>query len=80
MANPWRTISRKLQRAFGIVVLFCIARFVAGFAAITLLDRDAVAWGWPLTIIVAVVCAICLGVALALRRAGPARNARTSRV
>lgn len=56
-------------------MLFCALRFVAGIAAIVLFDRDAIAWGPELTLIVAAMAVVYLGVALAVRWWSPPRRA-----
>ena len=50
MRARWDSFAAKLQRLFRLVVLFCILRFVVGIAAIAIFDRDAVPWGWHLTL------------------------------
>jgi hypothetical protein len=56
-----------IDRAFRLIVLFAVARILAGLT-IALFDRDAVAWGIELTLIVAATIAVCLIVALVVRR------------
>jgi hypothetical protein len=65
----------RIQRIFRLVVLFCVLRVAAGLAAILLFDRDAMAWGVELTLIVVAMLAIYLLVALAVRRWAPPRPA-----
>ena len=71
MRARWHGFTSKIQRLFRLVVLFCILRFVVGIGAIALFDRDAVAWGWELTVIVVAALAVPTIVALIIRR-GPA--------
>jgi len=73
--NAWRRFTSRARRAWRIVVLFCALRFVAGIAAIVLFDRDAIAWGPELTLIVAAMAVVYLGVALAVRWWSPPRRA-----
>jgi hypothetical protein len=61
-----------LQRLFRLVVLFCILRFVVGIGALVIYDRDAVPWGWHLTLITAAAILLPTIVALVVRRE-PAR-------
>jgi hypothetical protein len=69
MLDRWHRIGARIQRIFRLVVLFCILRFVAGFAAIAIFDRDAIAWGPELTLVIAAAVVLYLGVALIVRYA-----------
>jgi hypothetical protein len=65
-----------LAQTFGrIVLLFVILRLVAGVIIIAFFDRDAVAWGYEVTAILAGVIVVCLLAALAVRRYAPPRRA-----
>ncbi len=67
MIRAWRNIVAKTQRVFRLVVLFIVVRLVVGVAVIVLFDRDAVAWGPELTIVVFGALAVVLLVGLAVR-------------
>lgn len=67
MIRAWRNIVAKTQRVFRLVVLFIVVRLVVGVAVIVLFDRDAVAWGPELTIVVLGALAVVLLVGLAVR-------------
>jgi hypothetical protein len=71
MRARWQNFGSKTQRLFRLVVLFCILRVVVGVAALLFFDRDAVAWGLELTLMVAAMLAIYVLVALAVRRWSP---------
>lgn len=75
MTEIWRGFTAKLRRLWQIVVLFCVARLIAGVALIVLFDREAVAWGWELSLIVAAMVIVYVGVALAVRWWAPPRRA-----
>ena len=64
-----------MQKIGRVIVLFAIARLLAGVAVIALFDRDAVAWGYEVTLIVLAAAVIYVGVALAVRRWSPGRRA-----
>lgn len=68
-------LSSKVRAAFQIIVLFAVLRLAAGLAMIVLFERDAVAWGGEVTLIVAAAVVVCLLVALAVRRYSPPRGA-----
>lgn len=70
-----RRIGAFAQTAVRWLVLLAIARIAAGVAIIALIDRDAVAWGYEVTLIVVAVFAACLLAALAVRRYAPPRRA-----
>ena len=67
MIRAWRNIVARTQRVFRLVVLFIVVRLVVGVAVIVLFDRDAVAWGPELTIVVLGALAVVLLVGLAVR-------------
>jgi hypothetical protein len=69
MITAWRNVVAKAQRLFRLIVLFCVLRFAVGIGAIVLFDRDAIAWGPELTVIVVGALAVYLLVALAVRQA-----------
>lgn len=71
MRARWHAFASKVQRLFRLVVLFCILRFVVGIGVIVLFDRDAVAWGWQLSLIVAGAIIIPIAVALVVRAWAP---------
>ncbi len=78
MLDAWRGVAAKVRGLFRLVVLFCILRFVVGFAMIVLVDRNAIAFGPELTAIVAAMVVVYVGVALAVRRWSPPRRGETS--
>ena len=67
MIRAWRNIVAKTQRVFRLVVLFLVVRMVVGICAIVFFDRDAVAWGPELTIVVLGALAVIVLVGLAVR-------------
>ena len=67
MIRTWRNIVAKTQRVFRLVVLFIVVRLAVGIGVIVLFDRDAVAWGPELTIVVLGALAVVLLVGLAVR-------------
>ena len=71
MRARWHAFASKVQRLFRLVVLFCILRFVVGIAMIVFFDRNAIAWGWELTLIVAGAIIIPIAVALVVRAWAP---------
>ena len=75
MLNAWRSTVAKTQRLFRLVVLFLVLRFVVGFAAIALFDRNAIAFGPELTAIVLAMVVVYVLVALAVRWWSPPRRA-----
>jgi len=74
MLNAGRRAISALQRVMEIILLFAIVRVIVGVTMIALFNRDAVAWGIELTLIVALTFAVCVGVALAVRRWSPPRR------
>jgi hypothetical protein len=56
------------KRVLEVILLFAIARVIAGIAVVALFSRDSVAWGWELTFITIGVFAVCLLAALMVRR------------
>ena len=63
-----------MQRLVSLVLLFCVLRIVVGVIVIAFFERDAVAWGIELTLIVLAAFAACLLAALAVRRWSPPRR------
>ncbi len=74
MMNTWRRALSTLQRVMEIILLFALVRVIVGVAMIALFNRDAVAWGIELTLIVGAAFAVSIGVALAVRRWSPPRR------
>jgi hypothetical protein len=66
--NGVRRTIETTRRIFRILVLFAVLRLLLGLAIIALFDREAIAWGIEATLIVAATCAMCVGVALRVRR------------
>jgi hypothetical protein len=79
MLNSLRRTGARIRRVFRLIVLFIVLRMIAGVAMIALFRRDAVAWGPELTAITVGVFAVCIGVALAVRRWSPPREKPASR-
>ena len=75
MVDAWRRFTARLRRVWQLIVMFCVLRIIAGVAVIILFDRDAVAWGWELTGIVAAMLVVYVSVALAVRLWAPPRRA-----
>jgi membrane protein implicated in regulation of membrane protease activity len=74
MRARWHSIAAKIQRLFRLVVLFIVLRLVVGIAVLLFFDRGAVAWGWPMTLVVLAMLAVYVLVALAVRRWSPPRT------
>ena len=74
MINAWRGFTGRVQRVFRLIVLFCVLRVVIGLAVLLLFNRDAIAWGPELTVLVIAIAAVYVGVALAVRRWSPPRG------
>jgi steroid 5-alpha reductase family enzyme len=77
MRARWQTLQSKIQRLFRLIILFCVLRFVVGFAAIAIFSRDSVAWSWELTAIVIAMVAVYASVALAVRHWSPPHHPTT---
>ncbi len=75
MLTTGRRAFSMLQRVMEIILLFALVRIIVGVAMIALFNRDAVAWGIELTLIVALAFAVSIAVALAVRRWSPPRRA-----
>jgi hypothetical protein len=67
MMRRWHNIVAKTQRVFRLVVLFLVVRMIVGIAMIVFFDRNAVAWGPELTVVVLGALAVVLLVGLAVR-------------
>ena len=61
------------DRVLRIFLIFAVARIAAGIVTIAFFDRDAVAWGIELTMIIGVAVAVYVIVALCVRRWAPSR-------
>jgi hypothetical protein len=70
----WRGIVSKLQFVLSVLLVFAVARVLAGVIMITFFERDAVAWSYALTILLAAGLALCILAALAVRRWAPPRG------
>jgi hypothetical protein len=68
IATAWQSAVAKVRRVFRLIVLFCVLRLAVGVAMIAIFDRDAIAWGPELTVIVVAALVIYVLVALAVRR------------
>ncbi|HYM14409.1 MAG TPA: hypothetical protein VEZ14_02495 [Dehalococcoidia bacterium] len=75
MMEAWRGLKGKARRVWRVVVLFCVLRFAVGVVALLFFQRDAIAVGPELTVLVAATLAVYLLVALAVRWWSPARGA-----
>lgn len=73
MGNTWRRLTSGVRRLVSLLLLFAVLRIIVGVVAIALFERDAIAWGIELTLIVLAVFAACLLAALAVRRWSPRR-------
>jgi hypothetical protein len=71
MVNAWRGFTGRVQRVFRLIVLFCVLRFVVGLVVLLLFNRDAIAWGPELSVLVVAIVAVYVGVALIVRRWSP---------
>jgi len=69
----WRGITAKLRFALSVLLVFAVARLLAGVIMITFFERDAVAWSYALTVLLALGLALCIVAALAMRRWAPPR-------
>lgn len=67
MIRAWRNFGARIRTAFRILALFLVVRIIVGVGVIVLFDRDAVAWGPELTVVVIGALAIVLLVGLAVR-------------
>lgn len=68
MFERWHRLRAQVRRIFHLVVLFCVLRFVVGFAMIAIFDRGAIAWGPELTLVIVAAVLVYGGVALIVRR------------
>lgn len=75
MIVAWRRFAANIQRIFRLIVLFCVLRFIVGIAVILLFDRNAIAFGPALSLVVLAMIVVYLGVALAVRWWSPPRRA-----
>ena len=67
MIRAWRNFAARVRTAFRFVALFLVVRLIVGIAVIVFFDRDAVAWGPELTIVVVGAFAAVVLVGLAVR-------------
>ena len=67
MINAWRNFAGRVRSAFRFVALFLVVRVIVGVGVIVFFDRDAVAWGPELTVVVIGAVAVVLLVGLAVR-------------
>lgn len=74
MLAVWRRFSLVMQRVLALVLLVALARIVAGVLLIVLFQRDAIAWGPEVTLIVIGAVTVPVLVALAVRRWSPRRR------
>lgn len=71
MRARWHAASAKIQRLFGLLVLFCALRLIVGIVFLLVFNRGAVAWGWEVAIVVATMLGVYVPVTLAVRRWAP---------
>jgi hypothetical protein len=69
----WRSLVSKAQLVLRVLLVFALARVLAGVLIIAFFGRDSVAWSYGLTAMLAVAMALCLFAALAIRRWAPPR-------
>lgn len=67
MIRAWRNFAGRVRSAFRFVALFLVVRVIVGVAIIIFFDRDAVAWGPELSVVVIGALAVVLLVGLAIR-------------
>lgn len=67
MIRAWRNFAARVRTAFRFLALVLVVRVIVGVAVIIFFDRDAVAWGPELTIVVIGALGIVLLVGLAVR-------------
>ncbi|TAK67475.1 MAG: hypothetical protein EPO22_02895 [Dehalococcoidia bacterium] len=67
MIRAWRNFAARVRTAFRFLALFLVVRVIVGVAVIVFFDRDAVAWGPELTIVVVGALAVVLLVGVAVR-------------
>jgi len=73
----WRSLVSKMRFAVSVLLVFAIARVIAGLIIITFFQRDAVAWSMELTLLFAAAAVACAVAALAVRRWAPPRARRS---
>ena len=67
MINAWRNFGARVRSAFRFLALFLVVRVLVGVLIIVFFDRDAVAWGPELTVVVIGALAVVVLVGLAVR-------------
>ena len=67
MIRAWRSFAARVRTAFRFLALFLVVRVIVGVAVIIFFDRDAVAWGPELTVVVVGALAVVLLVGVAVR-------------
>ena len=67
MIRAWHNFAGRVRTAFRFVALFLVVRVIFGVAIIVFFDRDAVAWGPELTVVIIGAFAVVLLVGLAVR-------------
>jgi len=73
MLQVWRSLGARAQWALQLLVVFAIARVIAGLIMIAFVS-DAIAWGYEITAIIAGCAVVYVLVALAVRRWAPPRT------
>jgi hypothetical protein len=69
----WRAMASKLRFVVSVLLVFAVARVLAGIIMIAFFERDAVAWSYVLTLLLAAGLVLCIIAALAVRRWAPPR-------
>jgi len=69
-----RQIVAKLRFILSVILVFAVARTIVGVAVIAVFHRDAVAWSYELSALLALGVLLCVGAALAVRRWAPPRS------
>jgi hypothetical protein len=69
----WRSLVSKFQFVLQVLLVFAVARVIAGLIMIIFFERDSVAWSYGLTVLLAAGLALCIVAALAVRRWSPPR-------
>jgi hypothetical protein len=73
----WRSLVSKVQFVVSVLLVFAIARVLAGLIIIAFFQRDAVAWSMEITLLLAAAAIACTVAALAVRRWAPSRAHRS---
>jgi hypothetical protein len=72
----WNRFASKFQFVIRVLVAFAVARIILGVIVIAFFDRDAVAWSYQLSALLAIAIVLSFLAAVAVRRWSPPRNVR----